>query len=139
MEHPVLPQPLHQVWTEHSDTMVTKVPLMIGATQHEGIPMLLEFLQDESKLAKLNENFGVEGPALLLGVDPVEDPWQRDEGEAATAAILRSNYLGDDTNFTVDNQAAMIALLSDVHVLGPVDRAVRQLAGRGSLFYYSYR
>ena len=139
MEHPVLPQPLYQVWSEQKPTMVFRVPLMIGANQHEGIPMLLEFLQDESKLAKLNKNFDVEGPALLLGVDPVEDPWQRDEGETATAAILRSNYLGDDTNFTVDNQKDMVALLSDVHVLGPVDRAVRQLAGRGPLFYYSYR
>ena len=66
MEHPVLPQPLHNVWEDN----LPSVPLIIGGNQHEGIAQLLEFIKDETKLAKLNENFDTEGPALLLGVDP---------------------------------------------------------------------
>merc|ERR1712013_479758 len=92
MEAPLLPQPLHEVWDDPFPSSI--VPLMIGGNKDEGILLLLEFLADRSKLTKLNDEFATEGPALLLGVDPVADPWLRDEGETATAEILRSNYLG---------------------------------------------
>ena len=113
---------------------------MIGGNKDEGILLLLEFLRDESKLSKLNEEFATEGPALLLGVDPVEDPWLRDEGETATAEILRSIYLGEDTDFKPENQKEMVDLLSDVHILGPVDNAVRKLTkSKIPLYYYRYQ
>jgi carboxylesterase type B len=139
MENPMLPQPLHKVW-DGQVSEFSLVPLMIGGTQHEGIMALVDFLQDETRLAKFNENFATEGPALLLGVDPVADPGQRDEGETATAEVLRSNYLGEETQFMPSNREALVQLLSDVHVLGPVDRTVRQLAAtKAPLYYYSYR
>jgi len=138
MEAPVLPEPLHEVWNNPSPSSV--VPLMIGGNKDEGILLLLEFLKDQSKLSKLNEEFATEGPALLLGVDPVEDPWLRDEGETATAEILRSNYLGEDTDFKPENQKEMIDLLSDVHILGPTDYTVRKLTkSKIPLYYYRYQ
>lgn len=113
---------------------------MIGGNKDEGILLLLEFLKDRSKLSKLNEEFATEGPALLLGVDPVDDPWLRDEGETATAEILRSNYLGEDTDFKPENQKEMIDLLSDVHILGPMDFTVRKLTKtKIPLYYYNYQ
>ena len=91
------------------------------------------------------------------GVDPVLDPWARDEGETATAEVssrscffltlilvnlcphffflllcllpgfllqvLRSLYLGSETKFSQANQDELIQLLSDVHVLAPLDRS----------------
>ena len=138
MEAPLLPQPLHEVWDDLSPSSM--VPLMIGGNKDEGILLLLEFLADRSKLTKLNDEFATEGPALLLGVDPVADPWLRDEGETATAEILRSNYLGEGTEFTKENQKEMVDLLSDVHILGPVDHTVRKLVKtKTPLYYYSYQ
>ena len=61
-------------------------------------------------------------------------------GETATAEILRSNYLGEGTEFTKENQNEMIDLLSDVHILGPVDHTVRKLVKtKTPLYYYNYQ
>ena len=59
-------------------------------------------------------------PALLLGVDP-EDA-KRDEGETATAEVLRNSYLPGDGSLSPDAIPQMIQLFTDVHFLSPIDQ-----------------
>jgi len=138
MPYPILAKPLHQLWDDISS--FSPVPLIIGGNKDEGILMLLEFLQDETKLTELNDNFATLGPALLLGVDPESNPWLRDESEAATATVLRDSYLGEDVEFSVSSQSDMISLLTDLHILAPLHKTVTQLVKTGKpTYYYNYQ
>jgi len=135
MPHPVLPQPLHQVWETNPPK---DIPLMIGGNKDDGILMLLEFLQDEKLYSRINENFATELPAFLLGVDT--DAAAEDEGETATAELLRNNYLPGDGNFTSAAHKEMVQLFTDVHFLAPIDKTVRDLSATSNqIFYYNYQ
>jgi len=135
MQNPVLPQHLHQVWED--DTIPT-VPLMIGGNKEDGILLLLEFLKDEKMYARINENFSTELPAIVLGVDL--DTAAGDEGETATAEVLRNSYLPGDGNFSAAAKKEMIRLFTDVHFLAPIDKTVRDLSAKaGNIFYYNYQ
>jgi len=135
MRNPILPMPLHQVW---NDPTFSPVPLMIGGNKDEGVLMLLEFLKDEKLYARVNENFSTELPALLLGVDP--DAAVEDEGETATAEVLRNSYLPGDGNFSASSTEQMVRLFTDVHFLAPIDKTVRDLSTKvDNMFYYNYQ
>jgi len=135
MDNPVLPQPLHEVWEKES---MPTVPLMIGGNKDDGVLLLLEFLKDETLYARVNENFSTELPAIVLGVDPAAAA--EDEGETATAEVLRNSYLPGDGNFSASAFKEMIRLFTDVHFLAPIDKAVRDLSTKeGNVFYYNYQ
>ena len=111
---------------------------MIGGNKDEGVLMLLEFLKDEKLYARVNENFSTELPALLLGVDP--DAAVEDEGETATAEVLRNSYLPGDGNFSASSTEQMVRLFTDVHFLAPIDKTVRDLSTKvDNMFYYNYQ
>ena len=114
---PVLPNALHEVWTKAD---IPDIPLMIGGNKDEGVLFMMEFLQTESLYARVNEKFSTLLPALLLGVDP-EDA-KRDEGETATAEVLRNSYLPGDGSLSPDAIPQMIKLFTDVHFLSPIDQ-----------------
>ena len=114
---PVLPHPLHEVWTKAE---IPDIPLMIGGNKDEGVLFMLEFLKTESLYARVNDKFSTLLPALLLGVDP-EDA-KRDEGETATAEVLRNSYLPGDGSMSPDAIPQMIKLFTDVHFLSPIDQ-----------------
>merc|ERR1719384_52557 len=98
----------------------------------------MEFLKTESLYARVNKKFSTLLPALLLGVDP-EDA-NRDEGETATAEVLRNSYLPGDGSLSPDAIPQMIKLFTDVHFLSPIDQTVRQLSNRtDKLYYYNYQ
>ena len=135
MDNPVLPQPLHEVWEKEA---MPTVPLMIGGNKDDGVLLLLEFLKDETLYARVNENFSTELPAIVLGVDPAAAA--EDEGETATAEVLRNSYLPGDGNFSASAFKEMIRLFTDVHFLAPIDKAVRDLSTKeGNVFYYNYQ
>ena len=135
MDNPVLPQPLHEVWEKES---LPTVPLMIGGNKDDGVLLMLEFLKDETLYARVNENFSTELPAIVLGVDPAAAA--EDEGETATAEVLRNSYLPGDGNFSASAFKEMIRLFTDVHFLAPIDKAVRDLSTKeGNVFYYNYQ
>ena len=117
MQEPVLPKPLHEVWI-NSDKI--DIPLMIGGNKDEGVLFQLQFLKDGTLYQQLNDNFATELPALLLGVDP--DDAARDEGETATAEVLRNSYIPGDGNLSADVIPQMIRLFTDVHFLSPIDQ-----------------
>ena len=114
---PVLPHALHEVW-EKAD--IPDIPLMIGGNKDEGVLFMMEFLKTESLYARVNKKFSTLLPALLLGVDP-EDA-KRDEGETATAEVLRNSYLPGDGSLSPDAIPQMIKLFTDVHFLSPIDQ-----------------
>ena len=114
---PVLPHPLHEVWTKAE---IPDIPLMIGGNRDEGVLFMLEFLKTESLYARVNDKLSTLLPALLLGVDP-EDA-KRDEGETATAEVLRNSYLPGDGSMSPDAIPQMIKLFTDVHFLSPIDQ-----------------
>ena len=116
MKQPFLPQPLHEVWDTVKDS---KIPLMIGGNKDEGVLFLIQFLKDEKLYSRVNEEFSTQLPALLLGVDP-EDA-AKDEGETATAEVLRDSYLPGDGSFSPDAIEQMVKLFTDVHFLSPID------------------
>jgi len=135
MQNPILPQPLHQVWEQDS---FSTVPLMIGGNKDDGVLMLLEFLKDEKLYSRVNENFSTELPAIVLGVDP--DAAAEDEGETATAEVLRNSYLPGDGNFSASAVKEMVRLFTDVHFLAPIDKTVRDISAKaGKTFYYNYQ
>merc|ERR1711936_1056154 len=107
MPNPVLPKPLHQVW---DDPIFSPVPLMIGGNKDDGIYLILEFLKNEKLHSRVNENFSTELPALLLGVDT--SAAADDEGETATAEVLRNSYLPGDGNFSAEAVHEMIRLFT---------------------------
>ena len=114
---PILPDPLHEVWTKAD---IPDIPLMIGGNKDEGVLFMLEFLKNEALYDRVNDNFSTLLPALLLGVDP-EDA-RKDEGETATAEVLRNSYLPGDGSLSPDAIPQMIKLFTDVHFLSPIDQ-----------------
>ena len=116
MKEPMLPHPLHEVWDKMESS---KIPIMIGGNKDEGVLFLIQFLKDEKLYTKVNEEFATQLPALLLGVDP-EDA-AKDEGETATAEVLRDSYLPGDGSFSPDAMDQMVKLFTDVHFLSPID------------------
>ena len=119
MPDPVLPDPLHQVWPNSDD--IDK-PLMIGGNKDEGVFFILQFLKDSLLYDKVNENAASELPTLLLGVDP--DIADNDEGETATAEILRDSYIPGDGRLSPENLEQMIRLFTDIHFLSPIDQVL---------------
>lgn len=121
MPNPVLPQALHEVW---SNTESIKVPMMIGGTKDEGVFFAIQFLKDSLLYDRVNENTASELPTLLLGVDV--DVAAGDEGETATAEVLRDSYLPGDGLLSEQKMAQMIRLFTDVHFLSPIDQVKRK-------------
>ena len=117
METPVLPAPLDQVW---KNPLNPEIPVMLGGTKDDGVLLLLQFLKDEELYSRVNENYVSELPALLLGVDP--DVAKTDEGETATAQVLRDSYLPGDGKMSSEVTSQMVRLFTDVHFLAPIDK-----------------
>jgi len=143
MADPVVPGPPGEVWNRPD---LQTVPLLVGANKDEGIFSVMDFLHPvDSPIAKYQDvqmNFPTLGPVLLFGTD--KDMAEGDETEVATAEILRQSYLGGDDKFehrfTEDLRSNITTLLTDVHMLSPVDTVVRSLAKTpGPVYYYNYQ
>ena len=74
----------------------------------------------------------------VSGVDP--DVAETEEGETATAEVLRTSYIPGDGALSSEVTGHMVRLFTDVHILSPIDRVVRDLANTtDSLYYYNYQ
>ena len=117
MPNPVLPQALHEVWSNKDEI---KVPLMIGGNKDEGVFFAIQFLKDSLLYDQVNENTASELPTLLLGID--SDVAANDEGETATSEVLRDSYIPGDGLLAEEKIPQMIRLFTDVHFLSPIDQ-----------------
>ena len=97
--------------------------LLLGGTSEEGVLQLLHFLSDPALYARVNEDAARLLPALLLGVDP--EAAAEDEGEAATAAVLRDSYLPGSGALAPGAHEEMVKLFTDVHFLSPMEQVRR--------------
>lgn len=143
MAEPVVLGPPAEVWNNPD---LHTVPLIVGANKDEGIFSVMDFLHPVAapiaKYSDVQQKFATLGPVLLFGVD--EDVAEFDESEIATAEILRQSYLGGDDKFehafNGDLRTNITALLTDVHMLSPIDTVVRSLAKTpGPVYYYNYQ
>ena len=116
----VVPAALHEVWAQET---VPRLPLLLGGTSEEGVLQLLHFLRDPALYARVNEDAARLLPALLLGVDP--EAAAEDEGEAATAAVLRDSYLPGSGALAPGAHEEMVKLFTDVHFLSPMEQVRR--------------
>ena len=116
----VVPAALHEVWAQET---VPRLPLLLGGTSEEGVLQLLHFLRDPALYARVNEDPARLLPALLLGVDPAAAA--EDEGEAATAAVLRDSYLPGSGALAPGAHEEMVKLFTDVHFLSPLEQVRR--------------
>merc|ERR1719383_960413 len=111
---------------------------MIGGNKDEGIMSYLDFLSDEDLFKRVEDQFFIEGPILLLSTDP--DVAERDEAESATAESMKKKYLGDKT-FSKEASQQIIDMFTDVHYLGQIDYTVKNLIRKkkSPTYYYNYQ